>query len=612
MADSLSTSVGVASTASNSMDHPTPGLYTNWWNSWILDGLHASIQHDDLETLQKVGALHLTMAKQFGIFPTMVVRMMRGMAWAANAFGGRDEDGIGNAQLGTKYQDVLELPGKPLALEVLLCQRISLGTADRASLPLTTANVRQAIRMLQEVISTGDGDSLVAAPARVLQCWAWAFEGEQLTMRRKLSSRRLVEGELRGLMVSAQVLGSRCLRGDFGSRMTPEEEALVLKLGEIVRRVHQLGENETSTPCSRWIEQLSHISAEVSSAPASDGNDEPFATRRHLRELPALVSTLDVDVKGCRALLDVYAMPMTQEEIRASLDSNNDGVVDEAELEAATIDLAPIYALEMAIKATAALSSTQLPCLFVAESETLLERRRIERALIEGVKESNAPDLISALSELDAKPELDVATALVLPARATVLKLSIEEALEAGIAERSVVKCKDALDLVDADGAPANLSIKLVKGARAMIDKLACFNTCQQAVDDSDANALKLAMDKAQHGWWNPHTERRSAVGSPGGSPNGSPAGKQRASVADADPINVHWYEADKEQLHMYLLEYKKLTVLTTIRENMEPLNAARLQAGVDTAHEVALSHALVDQAIEILKNRMDSPVHYA
>ena len=41
--------------------------------------------------------------------------------------------------------------------------------------------------------------------------------------------------------------------------------------------------------------------------------------------------------------------------------------------------------------------------MFVADAEALLEKRRIERDLIEGIKELNDQDLRSALSEIDGK-----------------------------------------------------------------------------------------------------------------------------------------------------------------------------------------------------------------
>jgi hypothetical protein len=113
--------------------------------------------------------------------------------------------------------------------------------------------------------------------------------------------------------------------------MTAEEEALLSKLSEIVRRVHELAAGETSTPNKPWLAQLEAAASEVRATPASDGGDEAFVARRHLKKrgnLSDLVATIDADVAGTTALLAVHAMPMTKDEMMKMLDADGDGKID--------------------------------------------------------------------------------------------------------------------------------------------------------------------------------------------------------------------------------------------------------------------------------------------
>ena len=117
--------------------------------------------------------------------------------------------------------------------------------------------------------------------------------------------------ELRALVWAARVLGRRCLDGDFGSRMSAEEEAIIGKGKEIVQRTYQLPPDLKLTPVDDWRAQLETVLGELRAAPAPDGGAEAYASRKHLkRAMQTLVPTLDADHEGCKALHKVMVMPV--------------------------------------------------------------------------------------------------------------------------------------------------------------------------------------------------------------------------------------------------------------------------------------------------------------
>lgn len=418
-------------------------------------------------------------------------------------------------------------------------------------LRMTTVSAKRVETVLRRVIISGDGKSMVGCAAKVEEVWPGYYRNMPA---------------LRALVWSARVLGRRFLDGDFGSRMTPEEEAMIAKARNIVKRVYQLPGGATLTPIREWRIQLAAVIEEVRAAPAPDGVPEAFASRPHLPELAKqILPTMAADLEGCDALEKVEVMPMTSSEIMKALDLDGNGQLDAEEIEASKIDLAPVYELEKAIEKAAKLP---LPALFVPDSERIVKRRRIERALIEGVKENNASELRQALKDNKDNPQLEVARELVGPAEEVILRLEIEEALESSVAERGRAKIVAAIGRAEADGAP-EVATSYLEAANAMLAKLNGFDECQKTMDAKAVDGLKEAIHHMNEGWWK----------------------------------KAHWYAEDKQQLHTYQLAYKRLSVLSELENYMEPLSVAFLQNALDTAIEVEVKDPLVDKAIEILKN---------
>lgn len=470
------------------------------------------------------------------------------LAWAARVFAQRVVDETIN-------------DAHPVDFEAALIPQLSDDPPGCWPFTRTAQNVKPRLRMtlpavqrvdelLRSVIRIGDGESMAACAARVADLWPYHTNVPSL----------------RALTWAARILGQRCLNGDFGSRMSAEEEAMLAKARDIVQRTHQLPPDLQLTPIPEWQEQLKTVLEELRVSPASDGVEDAFASRKHLqREMTPLVSTLAGDLNGCEIVARVIAMPMTSEEIMKALDVDQNGILDADELEASKIDLTPVYELEKAIEKAGGLP---LPALFVNDAELLIKRRRIERALIEGVKELNLPELRGALEDYKAGPELGVPPELVTPAEQVILRLEIEEALESGVAERDRPKLMKAVGQAQADGAPP-VTESFVTAAKAMLNKLDGFDACQDAMDAKAVEGLKEAIHHMNEGWWK----------------------------------EEHWYAADKQQLRTYQLAYKRLSVLSELQKHMEPLSVAFLQAALDTAIEVKISDPLVDKAIEILKN---------
>ena len=448
---------------------------------------------------------------------------------------------------------------------------------------MTNASSDRAILALRDALRRGNGETLLAFGKRVEEEWAIGYRNVP---------------DLHAFVWSCHILGERCLKGDFGSSMTPEEAAFLARLESIVKRVHKLETGEEQVALARWHAQVTQALADMEASPASDGLPEAFVSRTHLRALPALAAVLNMDDEGCAKIATVEAMPLTSEKIMALLDTDHSKMLDEEELRASKLDLEPIFILEACVRhaekqAKAGNPPGSLACRFVADGVILLEQRKIERDLIEGVIEANGPTLIAALAELEAKPKLAqrVAPELVPPARQTIVRLQVEEELDVGVQERVRAKCVAALERVGKGDAGKWVSQELLEGARAMVEKLDLFTECAKAVDAADADGLKAKIHDVMSGWWmKSHTAASDA--------------------GDGEIQSTNWLLADKTQLHVYKVALKTLTVLSSIRKYMEPLNAAQLQASVDVALEVQINDPLVDKAIEIL-NALDRETRY-
>jgi hypothetical protein len=158
--------------------------------------------------------------------------------------------------------------------------------------------------------------------------------------------------------------------------LTEEEAALLRKLQDIVERICGLAEGATLVSLAEWRPQLETALEEVRAAPASDGLEESFESRKALEpHLKPLVATIEADLVGCQGIEAVAALDDV-----IAFDRDGDGDFDENDIAVNTIDLSAIYALEQVVKATKGLKGPS--ALFVADAETLLEKRRIERDLV--------------------------------------------------------------------------------------------------------------------------------------------------------------------------------------------------------------------------------------
>ena len=504
------------------------------------------------------------------------------LGWAANTFANRvetvnDAEAIDVAQL-------FAIPPKEVYSYGCFGRRkvrVFPNVVPETHVRMTNASSDRAILALRDALRRGNGETLLAFGKRVEEEWAIGYRNVP---------------DLHALVWSCHILGERCLKGDFGSSMTPEEAAFLARLESIVQRVHNLETGEEQVALARWHAQVTQALADMEASPASDGLPEAFVSRTHLRALPALAAVLNMDDEGCAKIATVEAMPLTSEKIMALLDTDHSKMLDEEELRASKLDLEPIFILEACLRhaekqAKAGNPPGSLACRFVADGAILLEQRKIERDLIEGVIEANGPTLIANLAELEAKPKLAqrVAPELVPLARQTIVRLQVEEELYAGVQERVRAKCVAALERVGKGDAGKCVSRELLEGARAMVEKLDLFFECAKAVDAADADGLKAKIHDLMSGWWM-NSDADDGEIQYTGSPN--------------------WLLADKTQLQVYKVALKELTVLSSIRKYMEPLNAAQLQASVDVALEVKINDPLVDKAIELL-NALDRETRY-
>ena len=483
------------------------------------------------------------------------------LAWAASTFAPRADE-LGDAEE-INYAPAFAILPTPEPWY----SRWGLASEGPPKLRYTAANAKRAIAVLRKAIAEGDGDSMVQVAAKAQQCY-----GRHLLHRSE--ALKIYNGaELRAYTWVAKILGERCQNGDFGSKMTPEEEAVVLRLKAIVERVHELAAEETMTPVETWSKQISSALEESKAKPAAcDGLEPALSGRRHLKKvLSPLLQTLEADLAGCTTLVDVLALDK-----KITYDSSGDGDFNENDICENEVDLSSIYELEQAVAAT---SKLPLEARFVAEATKLLEQRRVERSLIEGIKEMNASDLQMALDEIDARREagtpIGIIKELEPPARRVLLRLLLQGKLEDGVQARDKAVLTAAIDEADQMGAHVvsdllrkNFDMALTS-AKAMVEKLDQFAACQTAMDAKDVEGLQAAISAVTGAWY----------------------------------IQDHWEVSDQTQLKTYQLAYKRLTVLSELQKYMEPLNVAQLQGALNTAQQVKMVDPLVDKAIEILKN---------
>jgi hypothetical protein len=533
--------------------------------------LMKTIREEDVEALSHVGHHALQLMQEetvcqvtcsggwVGMCGAPIPIEVHVLAWAASTFAPRADD-LGDAQPIDFAPAFAVLPSpEPW------WSRWGLASEEAPKLRYNVANAKRAIQALRQSISEGDGDSMVEVAAKVQHCYG------QYLKHRSLALKIYNGSELRAYTWVAKVLGERCQNGDFGSKMTPEEEAMIARLKAIVERNHELGPAETVSSMETWTRQIAAALADIRAAPASDGYEESFASRRHLAKLlKPVLPTLENDQAGCMDMQAVFALDKV-----IMFDADSDGDFDENDICDGKLDLSAIYKLEQTVKAA---SKLPLEARYVTEAETLLAKRRVERSIIEGIKELNRSDLQAALDDIDEKraagtpygiiPELEP------PARRVLKRLQLSERLEEATDARNKADLTIAISEADQMGAVVSDLIRnsfeaVLTAAKAMVAKIDAFAACKTAMDAEDVIGLHAAI----------------------------------ASVSGAWYIQNHWYEADKTELKSYQLAYKRLTVLTELEKNMEPLNVAGLQGALDTALQVKTVDPLVDKAIEILKS---------
>ena len=327
--------------------------------------------------------------------------------------------------------------------------------------------------------------------------------------------------------------------------MLSEEEAeLLTKLLAISKRIWSEEQqcampNAKPTPLAEWKRQIGPAIAAATRSPAGDGRRQPYAERWHMSRQLAhrLLPTLRADLEACVQIEAVLAM-----ETQIAFDTDGDGDIDENDIAAAPVDLLPIYQLERSVKAAATLLETAR---FVPDAQQLLERRRVERDIIEGIQELNVNSLRAALATLDARRDtypISIGPALEAPARRLLRHLEVEDRLEDAVEERATAHLLASIEEAQALGA---VSMDLLRPrfertfleAHATTQKLRAFDACERAMSARDAVALDTAIVGAQVGWWRLE----------------------------------HWCEADRQQLRRYQLGYKRLTAVAKLRQALEP-----------------------------------------
>jgi hypothetical protein len=106
-------------------------------------------------------------------------------------------------------------------------------------LRMTMTSAKRVEATLRHALTSGDGESMVGVAAKVTDTWPYHSNLPAL----------------RALVWSARVLGARFLNGDFGSTITPAEEAVLHKCREVVARVHALPDGVKLTPMATWRTQ---------------------------------------------------------------------------------------------------------------------------------------------------------------------------------------------------------------------------------------------------------------------------------------------------------------------------------------------------------------------
>ena len=126
---------------------------------------------------------------------------------------------------------------------------------------------------------------------------------------------------------------------------------------------------------------------------------------------------------------------------------------------------------------------------------------------------SSAPSFSAprALSEIDARRAAGTSFGIVKelepPARRVLKRLELEDKLEEATEARAKEELVAAVGEAEAMGAVVSDQLRqrfdaVLAAAKAMVDKLAAFETCKGALDGKDADGLKTAIGAVQAGWW--------------------------------------------------------------------------------------------------------------
>ena len=214
------------------------------------------------------------------------------LAWAARVFGARAENDMADSQevkYGSAFVNSPDEPSECCGLWDKFDPPPMPGNTSYFA--MTTLSVKTVCKMLSQTIRHGDGESMVGCAAKVLEHWGPSIGNAYKNVP-----------ELHALTWCAKMLGERCLNGDFGSNMTPEEAALIEICKKILDRVYMLPVGLKQVPIKQWQEQLVAQVAEIEAAVPSDkaqGGEEPFANRKHLKEIPAILKTMKMDIEVC-------------------------------------------------------------------------------------------------------------------------------------------------------------------------------------------------------------------------------------------------------------------------------------------------------------------------
>ena len=241
---------------------PAPDKWDEEYGSPALRLLCNSIRNDGAEDMLKAGkrAMVLSGAGTVMYIPGEVFTL----AWASKKFASRVEslNEAPSTNFATAFvPDPMDDPPIFSACFKTGPQVAPKGSSgEKPRLRLTMASAKRVENALRDALERGDGDSLAGIAAKVLETWG--------SYHKNLP-------DLRALTWACKVLGARCANGDFGSRRTPEEEAFVQKLTEIVERTYQLQAGAERTAMPAWHEQLIQALDEAKASPASGRTATP-------------------------------------------------------------------------------------------------------------------------------------------------------------------------------------------------------------------------------------------------------------------------------------------------------------------------------------------------